>query len=48
MAAFYDELKKVNVTSTEALHRAQVSLIKSSEFNHLNYWSAFFEIGNGL
>jgi CHAT domain-containing protein/Flp pilus assembly protein TadD len=48
MAAFYDELKKGNVTSTEALHRAQVSLIKSSEFNHPNYWSAFFAIGNGL
>ncbi|MFN5398289.1 MAG: tetratricopeptide repeat protein [Pseudanabaena sp.] len=48
MVAFYDELKKGNVTSTEALHRAQVSLIKSSEFNHPNYWSAFFAIGNGL
>ncbi len=48
MAAFYDELKKGDVTSTEALHRAQVSLIKSPKYNHPNYWSAFFAIGNGL
>ena len=48
MSAFYDELKKGDVTSTEALHRAQVALIKSSKYNHPNYWSAFFAIGNGL
>jgi len=48
MEAFYSELKKGDVTSTEALHRAQLSLIKSSKYNHPNYWSAFFAIGNGL
>ncbi len=48
MEAFYSELKKGDVTSTEALHRAQVALIKSSKYNHPNYWSAFFAIGNGL
>jgi len=48
MAAFYKELQKGDVTATEALHRAQVSLIRSKEFNHPNYWSAFFAIGNGL
>jgi CHAT domain-containing protein len=48
MAAFYQELQKGDVTVTEALRRAQVSLIKSSNFNHPNYWSAFFAIGNGL
>ncbi len=48
MEAFYNELKKGDVTSTEALHRAQVALIKSPKFNHPNYWSAFFAIGNGL
>jgi CHAT domain-containing protein/tetratricopeptide (TPR) repeat protein len=48
MAAFYSELQKGDVTVTEALRRAQVSLIKSSNFNHPNYWSAFFAIGNGL
>jgi CHAT domain-containing protein len=48
MAAFYDELKKGDVTATDALHRAQVALIKSSKYNHPFYWSAFFAIGNGL
>ncbi|NMF58995.1 CHAT domain-containing protein [Pseudanabaena yagii] len=48
MEAFYQELKKGDVTPTEALHRAQVTLIKSSEFKHPSYWSAFFAIGNGL
>ncbi|TYQ25710.1 tetratricopeptide repeat protein [Pseudanabaena sp. UWO311] len=48
MEAFYNELKKGDVTSTEALHRAQVALIKSQKYNHPNYWSAFFAIGNGL
>jgi CHAT domain-containing protein len=48
MEAFYGELKKGNVSSTEALHRAQVALIKSKKYNHPNYWSAFFAIGNGL
>jgi CHAT domain-containing protein/lipopolysaccharide biosynthesis regulator YciM len=48
MEAFYRELKKGDVSSTEALHRAQVALIKSPKYNHPNYWSAFFAIGNGL
>ena len=48
MAAFYREFQKGDVTSAEALRRAQVSLIKSSNFNHPYYWSAFFAIGNGL
>ncbi|MFZ4728335.1 MAG: CHAT domain-containing protein, partial [Pseudanabaena sp.] len=48
MEAFYRELKKGDVTSTESLHRAQVALIKSQKYNHPNYWSAFFAIGNGL
>lgn len=48
MEAFYKELKKGDVTTTEALHRAQVTLIKSDKFKHPNYWSAFFAIGNGL
>jgi CHAT domain-containing protein len=48
MESFYNELKKGDVTSTEALHRAQIALIKSPKYNHPNYWSAFFAIGNGL
>ena len=48
MTAFYGELQKGDVTVTEALRRAQVALIKSPQYNHPNYWSAFFAIGNGL
>ncbi|MEA5478360.1 CHAT domain-containing protein [Pseudanabaena galeata UHCC 0370] len=48
MEAFYAELKKGNVTVTEALRRAQVTMIKSGKYNHPFYWSAFFAIGNGL
>ncbi|WP_190303507.1 CHAT domain-containing protein [Pseudanabaena sp. UWO311] len=48
MEAFYKELKKADVSPTESLNRAQISLIKSSKFNHPKYWSAFFVIGNGL
>jgi CHAT domain-containing protein/lipopolysaccharide biosynthesis regulator YciM len=48
MSAFYAEISKGDVTVTEALRRAQVSLIKSPKYNHPNYWSAFFAIGNGL
>ncbi|PZO42187.1 MAG: hypothetical protein DCF19_08055 [Pseudanabaena frigida] len=48
MTAFYGELQKGDVNGTEALHRAQVSLIKSQKYNHPFYWSVFFAIGNGL
>jgi CHAT domain-containing protein/uncharacterized protein HemY len=48
MSAFYQELQKGDVTPIEALHRAQVAMIRSEKFNHPNYWSAFFAIGNGL
>jgi len=48
MEAFYKELQKGDVSPTDALHRAQVTLIKSDGFNHPFYWSAFFAIGNGL
>ncbi len=48
MEAFYGELQKGDVTIAEALRRAQISLIKSPQYNHPNYWSAFFAIGNRL
>ena len=48
MEAFYSELQKGDVPVVEALRRAQVTLIRSAKYNHPNYWSAFFAIGNGL
>ena len=48
MDAFYRELQKGDVKPTEALQRAQISLIKSEKYRHPFYWSAFFTIGNGL
>ncbi|PZO42183.1 MAG: hypothetical protein DCF19_08035 [Pseudanabaena frigida] len=48
MTAFYSELQKGDITAAEALRRAQVTLIKSSQYKHPKYWSAFFAIGNGL
>ena len=47
MEAFYREIQKDDVSIAEALRRAQVSLIKSPQYNHPNYWSAFFVIGSG-
>ncbi|WP_271253912.1 CHAT domain-containing protein [Pseudanabaena sp. Chao 1811] len=48
MDAFYKELQKGNIPIAEALRRSQISLIKSSNYNHPYFWSAFFAIGNGL
>ncbi|NMF56580.1 CHAT domain-containing protein [Pseudanabaena yagii] len=48
MEAFYSELQKGNVTISESLRRAQVSLIKSPNYSHPYFWSAFFAIGNAL
>ncbi|NMF59652.1 CHAT domain-containing protein [Pseudanabaena yagii] len=47
MDAFYAELKKSDVTLSEALRMAQVKMIHSN-FSHPFYWSAFILIGNGL
>ncbi|MDX2255132.1 MAG: tetratricopeptide repeat protein [Pseudanabaenaceae cyanobacterium bins.39] len=48
MESFYKELQKNDVNAAEALHRAQISLIRSDKFRHPKYWSAFFAIGNRL
>jgi CHAT domain-containing protein/uncharacterized protein HemY len=48
MTAFYGELQKENVAIAESLRRSQIALIKSKEYNHPYFWSAFFVIGNGL
>ena len=48
MTAFYAELQKENAAISESLRRSQIALIKSKDYNHPYYWSAFFAIGNGL
>ena len=48
MTAFYAELQKENAAISESLRRSQITLIKSKDYNHPYYWSAFLAIGNGL
>ncbi|WP_190398017.1 tetratricopeptide repeat protein [Pseudanabaena sp. FACHB-1998] len=48
MTAFYKELRQGDINTSAALQKAQVSLIKSANFKHPKYWSAFFAIGNGM
>jgi CHAT domain-containing protein/Tfp pilus assembly protein PilF len=48
MTAFYGEMQKENGAISESLRRSQIALIKSKDFNHPYFWSAFFAIGNGL
>ncbi|PZO39622.1 MAG: hypothetical protein DCF19_13645 [Pseudanabaena frigida] len=48
MDAFYQTLPQGNLTIAEALQQSQVKMIRSSQYNHPAFWSAFFIIGNGL
>jgi CHAT domain-containing protein len=48
MTAFYGEMQKEYGAISESLRRSQIALIKSKDFNHPYFWSAFFAIGNGL
>lgn len=50
MKEFYQILKTANVTTAEALQKAQITLLNdsNSQFKHPYYWSAFILIGNGL
>jgi CHAT domain-containing protein len=48
MTKFYQEFQKKDISSIEALNRAQIALIRSPQLDHPKYWSAFFAIGNGL
>jgi CHAT domain-containing protein/Tfp pilus assembly protein PilF len=56
MSAFYNLLKKGNISKTEALRQAQVMLIEGKvtsqagvkNLAHPHYWGPFFLIGNGL
>lgn len=49
MTNFYQQLTKNNqITKTEALRQAQISILENPEFDHPYYWSAFILIGNWL
>ena len=48
MSEFYQELTNGKITKSEALRRAQLSVLKQDEFKHPYFWSAFVLIGNWL
>jgi CHAT domain-containing protein len=48
MTQFYQELADTTITKAEALKRAQVSLLKSSNFKKPIYWAPYVMIGNWL
>jgi CHAT domain-containing protein len=48
MENFYQELATVGITKANALHKAQISLLKNPQYNHPFYWAPFVLIGNWL
>ena len=48
MTQFYQELADTTITKAEALRRAQVSLLKSSEYKEPLYWAPYVMVGNWL
>ena len=46
--AFYEELKKADVSKAEALRRAQRKLLADATFSHPSYWSPYLMISNWL
>lgn len=50
MTKFYQKLvfDRANIDKAEALRQAQLDLIKSSNYHHPFYWSAFILVGNWL
>lgn len=43
---FYTELKQPGITRAEALRQAQLSLLRSSDYQHPYYWAPFVLVGN--
>jgi len=43
---FYTELKQPGITRSEALRQAQLSLLRSSDYQHPYYWAPFVLVGN--
>jgi CHAT domain-containing protein len=48
MVQFYQQLLKPGVTKAEAVRRAQLHLLKQSEFNHPYFWASFILVGSWL
>ncbi|NEO98262.1 MAG: CHAT domain-containing protein [Symploca sp. SIO2E9] len=48
MTQLYAALNQPGITKAEALRQAQLSLLKSPQYQHPFYWSAFVLVGNWL
>ncbi|GBO52615.1 hypothetical protein APA_284 [Pseudanabaena sp. lw0831] len=48
MQAFYNDIKTGDRSRAESLRQAQIATIRSKNFSHPYYWSAFILISNGL
>ncbi|WP_442945056.1 CHAT domain-containing protein [Nostoc sp.] len=48
VSAFYRELKSGKITKAEAVHRAQLQLLKHPNYRAPSFWSAYILIGNWL
>ncbi len=48
VSAFYRELKSGKITKAEAIHRAQLELLKHPNYRAPSFWSAYVLIGNWL
>ncbi|WP_416212222.1 CHAT domain-containing protein [Nostoc sp. DedSLP03] len=48
VSAFYRELKSGKITKAEAVHRAQLQLLKHPNYRAPSFWSAYVLIGNWL
>ncbi len=48
VSAFYRELKRGKISKAEAVHRAQLELLKHPNYKAPSFWSAYVLIGNWL
>jgi CHAT domain-containing protein/uncharacterized protein HemY len=48
MQAFYNDVKQGDRSRAESLRQAQITTLRSKNFSHPYYWSAFILISNGL
>lgn len=48
MTEFYKQLAKSELTKSEALRQAQLSMLKQAKYTHPFYWAPFILVGNWL